>query len=403
MISSRITSTEELSMHLDLDPEQREFRDEVRTWLEENVPAGPLPPVTDQASLTERKAWERQLFDAGFAAVHWPTEHGGRGMDPLGTAIFYDEYLRADCPPRLNRLGLGLAGPTLIDLGTSSQQTRWLRNILSSDEIWCQGFSEPEAGSDLAGVRTRGEVSEEGILVNGQKIWTSHSLFADWMFALVRTDPDSTRHSGLTFLMVDMHDPGVEVRPIRQLNDVREFSEVFLTDVRVPRDNVVSEIGKGWKVAMTTLFHERGSSLNTAAHFRVMLTELIEALPPTLRQDSRVLTDIGRLYEEIEAYRYMTLRTLSELSFGSPVGPQASMGKLWWSELQVRLFELGLEALGPLAEAVDDPTLSNGLQNWRQRYWLARAALIYAGSNEIQRNIIAERVLGLPKGLPSAV
>lgn len=390
-------------MHLDLDPGQRAFRDEVRTWLEENVPSEPLPPVTDQDSLAQRKAWERQIFDAGFAAVHWPLEHGGRGMDPLGTAIFYDEYLRADGPPRLNRLGLGLAGPTLIDLGTSQQQARWLRGILSSEDIWCQGFSEPEAGSDLAGVRTRGEVGEEGILINGQKTWTSHSLFADWMFALVRTDPRSTRHAGLTFLMVDMHDPGVEVRPIRQLNDVREFSEVFFTDVLVPHENVIDVVGNGWKVAMTTLFHERGSSLNTAAHFRAMLAELIGSLPVTVREDPRVLTEIGRLYEEIEAYRYMTLRTLSELSFGSPVGRQSSMGKLWWSELQVRLFELGLDALGPLAEATDDPSLSNGLENWRQRYWLARAALIYAGSNEIQRNIIAERVLGLPKGLPNAV
>lgn len=390
-------------MHLDLDPGQREFRDEVRTWLAENVPAQALPPVTDLDALQERKAWERRLFDAGFAAVHWPEQHGGRGMDPLGTAIFYDEYLRAGGPARLNRLGLGLAGPTLIDLGDQSQKDRWLRGILTSDDIWCQGFSEPEAGSDLAGVRTRGEVGEEGILVNGQKIWTSHSQFADWMFALVRTDPDSTRHSGLTFLMLNMHDPGVEVRPIRQLNDVREFSEVFLTDVLVPHENVIDQVGRGWSVAMTTLFHERGSSLNTAAHFRVMLSELIDSLPASLRTDARVLTEIGHLYEQIEAYRYMTLRTLSELSSGSKVGPQASMGKLWWSEFQVRLFELGLDALGPLAEAVDDPALSAGLETWRQRYWLARAALIYAGSNEIQRNIIAERVLGLPKGLPNAV
>lgn len=384
-------------MDLTLDEDQQAFREEVRTWLEANVPAQPLPEVVDEASLHQRREWEQRLFGAGLAAVHWPQEHGGRGMDPLGTAIFYDEYLRAGGPPRLNRLGLGLAGPTLIDLGTQQQQDRWLQPILTSQHIWCQGFSEPGAGSDLAGVQTKGEISESGILVNGQKIWTSHSQFADWMFALVRTDRGSQRHRGLTFLMIDMHDPGVEVRPIRQVNNVREFAEVFLTDVLVPHENVIDVPGRGWSVAMTTLFHERGSGLNTAAHFQATLSELLAMIPQGLREDVQLQADIGRLHEEIEAYRYMTLRTLSELSKGVRPGPQGSMGKLWWSELQVRLYELGLELLGPWAELADDPTFDRGLTSWRQRYWLARAALIYAGSNEIQRNIIAERVLGLPK------
>ena len=324
-------------------------------------------------------------------------------MDPIGTLIFYEEYLRAGAPGRLNRLGLGLAGPTVIDLGTPEQQDRWLSRILSCADLWCQGFSEPGAGSDLAAIRTRGEVRDDGILVNGQKVWTSWSRFADLMFALVRTDPGSTRHAGLTFLVIDMHDPAVEVRPIRQLNHSAEFGEVFFTDVLVPHENVVGAIGSGWQVAMRTLVHERGTSLNTAAHFRAMMGELVAMIPDDLRDDPRILEELGWLHEHVEGYRYMTLRTLSELVNGKEPGGQSAMGKLFWSELQVRLFELGLRAIGPHAELWDTDALSAASAGWRQRYWLARAALIYAGTSEIQRNIIAERVLGLPKGAAGAV
>lgn len=268
-------------MDLTLDDEQRAFRDEVRDWLSRHVPTEAFAPLDTEEGLEQRRAWEKDLHRAGFAAVHWPTEYGGRGMNALGTAIFYDEYLRANAPERLNRLGLGLCGPTLIDLGTQAQRTRWLANILSCDDIWCQGFSEPEAGSDLASLRTRGDVGADEIVVNGQKVWTSHSKFADWMFALVRTNPDVPKHRGLTFLMIDMHDPSVDVRPIRQINHAAEFSEVFLTDVVVPRENVIGDIDGGWSVAMTTLKHERGSGLNTAAHFHQILSEVIGLVPPT--------------------------------------------------------------------------------------------------------------------------
>jgi alkylation response protein AidB-like acyl-CoA dehydrogenase len=391
-------------MDLRLDPEQEAFRDEVRYWLAENVPlAGPLGSLESLEGVTARRAWERRLFEGGYAAVHWPTAYGGRGMNPVGTLIFYEEYLRAGAPGRLNRLGLGLAGPTLIDLGTPAQKERWLSKILSCEDLWCQGFSEPGAGSDLAGIRTRGEIGDAGILVNGQKVWTSWSRFADWMFALVRTDPASVRHAGLTFLMIDMKSPGVEVRPIRQVNQSTEFGEVFLTDVLVPHENVVDAPGRGWSVAMRTLVHERGTSLNTASHFRAQLRELLTMIPPELRDDPRILEEIGWLHEHIEGYRYMTLRTLSELAASQEPGPQSAMGKLFWSELQVRLYELGLRVLGPRAELWDTDPLSGAPQNWRQRYWVSRAALIYAGTSEIQRNIIAERVLGLPKGLARAV
>lgn len=386
-------------MDLRLSSDQQSFRDETRTWLADHVPREAFAPPSTPEGLSQHRAWERQLFDAGLAAVHWPREYGGRGMDALSTAIFYDEYLQAGAPERLNRLGLGLAGPTIIELGNASQKQRWLSNILSCDEIWCQGFSEPGAGSDLASLRTRGEIDGDTIVVNGQKIWTSHSRFADWIFALVRTDPTAAKHRGITFVMIDRHSPGVEVRPIRQMNNSADFAELFFTDVAVPITNVIGLIGEGWQVAMTTLKHERGSSLNTAAHFHSTLREMIDLIPDALLDDSAVHQQIGRLYEEIEAYRYMTMRTLSEISEGRTPGAQSAMGKLWWSEMQVRMHEFGLSMLGDRAELRDEESTSP----LAQRYWLGRAAQIYAGSNEIQRNIIAERVLGLPKGGRSAV
>lgn len=384
-------------MDLALDDEQVAFRDEVRAWLEANVPTSPLPPLDTSEGVETARRWERKLYEAGFAAVHWPTEFGGRGMDPVSTLIFYEEYLRAGGPPRLNRLGLGLAGPTVIDLGTTEQRNRWLPRILSCDDLWCQGFSEPGAGSDLASIRTKGQLGDDGIVVTGQKIWTSWSKFADWMFALVRTDSGGYRNAGLTFLMIDMKDPGIEVRPIRQINHTAQFGEVFLSDVLVPYENVIGQVNNGWAVAMCTLVHERGTSLNTASHFAAILGELVAVLSPDLREDRHVISEIGWLHERIEGYRYMTLRTLSQLAAGKATTRQASMGKLWWSELQVRLYELGLYCFDSRMELRDGEDCDPLPAWWRQRYWLARAAMIYAGTNEIQRNIIAERELGLPK------
>lgn len=383
-------------MDLTLDRKQMEFRDEIRSWLESNVPGEKFESVSTVEGLAQHRAWERRLYDAGFAAINWPTAYGGRGMDAIGTAIFYDEYLRAGAPERISRLALGLAGPTLIEEGTDAQRSRWLTNMLTGDDIWCQGFSEPDAGSDLASLRTRGEVSGDSIRVNGQKVWTSHARFANWIFALVRTDPTAPKHRGITFLMIDRHSPGVEVRPINQMNHAADFAEMFFTDVDVPLENVIGQINDGWRVAMRTLTHERSSNLNTAAHFRSLLTEMIELIPQELLSERSVHAQVGRLYEDIEAYRYMTLRTLTSLSEGDEPGAQSMMGKLWWSELQTRIFDFGLSMLGERAELLEDG--SGKISTIFQRYWVSRAAQIYAGSNEIQRNIIAERVLGLPKG-----
>ncbi|MGV8871849.1 MAG: acyl-CoA dehydrogenase family protein [Rhodococcus sp. (in: high G+C Gram-positive bacteria)] len=378
-------------MQLELNEEQRTFRDEIRAWLSENVPAEPLPDKWTEEGYQAHKEWESRLYAAGFAAVQWPSSYGGRGMDPLSTSIFYDEYLRADAPDRLNRLGLGLAGPTLIAHGTAAQKDRWLSNILSCREFWCQGFSEPDAGSDLASLRTRGVVDDDNIVVTGQKIWTSGARFADWMFALVRTDPDAPKHKGITFLMIDMRSVGIITRPIEQLVDDAGFSEVFFDGVVVPRDNVIGEVNDGWQIAMSTLGFERGSGLNTAAHFTRVLGRIIDLVPPERLDDPLVLDRIGSFAEEIEAYRYLSLRTTSELAQGKNPGRQASIGKVWWSEMQARMLEFAMELLEESAQ------LLGGDDDLTQRYWLTRASLIFAGTSEIQRNVISERALALPK------
>lgn len=383
-------------MDLDLTEAERTIQAEVRGWLRDHVPAQPLASPDTSEGLEQHRAWERQLFDAGLAAVSWPVAHGGRGLDPIGTAIFYGEYVRAGAPGRLNRIGLGLCGPTLMEWGTPEQQQRWLRSILTCEHLWCQGFSEPGAGSDLASLRTRGDLTPEGVVVNGQKVWTSHSRHAAWMFALVRTDPASRRHDGMSLVMIAMDSPGVEVRPIRQIHGGADFSEVFLTDVLVPHDCVVGPVGQGWKVAMTTLRHERGSGLNTPDHFERVLREVAGMVPPERRDDPRVLERLGGLTEEVEAYRRMSLRTMTEMSEGRPLGPQSMMGKLWWSEMQTRIFDLAFDLLGEDGVLADP--VGQGTSGLTHRYWLSRAAHIFAGTNEIQRDVIAERVLAMPKG-----
>lgn len=396
IIDGNIVVRGEVKVDLSLTEEQRAFRDEIRVWLREHVPTEEFGSPATREGFEQHRAWERDLHAAGFAAVHWPVEYGGRGMDPTATMIFYDEYLSAGAPDRLNRLALGLAGPTLIQNGNAEQKQRWLAPMLSCDDIWCQGFSEPNAGSDLASLQTKGEIDGDVIRVTGQKIWTSHSRFADWIFALVRTDPTAPTHKGITFLMIPRHQDGIDIRPINQMNYAADFAEVFFTDVPVPIENVVGELNGGWRVAMSTLTQERSSNLNTAAHFHRMLREAIEAIPENLRNDAHTRERIGRFYEEIEAYRYLSLRTLTELTRGKEVGAQSMMGKLWWSEMQTRILAFTLEMLGEEAEVLRDD--SGTVSPLIQRYWLGRAAHIYAGSNEIQRNIIAERVLGLPKG-----
>ena len=385
-------------MDLDLTAEQEAFRDEVRAWLGANVP-GPLAPAGTEDGFAQHLAFERQLAEAGYAAIHWPTEYGGRGAGPVEQAIFEQEYLLAGGPERVTVVGHNLFGPTLMRWGSDEQRAQWLPDVLAARTIWSQGYSEPEAGSDLASVRTRAVLDEATgeYVVNGQKIWTSHGVFADWVFALVRTDPDVPKHAGLTFLAIELSTPGVEVRPIRQLDGHSGFAEVFFTDARVPADHVIGGAGNGWKVAMTALEFERDAPAAAPARYHRDLAELVEIVRARgLDRDPVVRDDLGRLAVDVACYEHHAQRTLATLVAGGDLGHLSSVTKLAWSELERDLYETGMRLLGPHAEAVDAAPVHDP-EGFRTRYWYARAATIYAGTSEIQRNIIARRVLALPK------
>jgi alkylation response protein AidB-like acyl-CoA dehydrogenase len=385
-------------MDLNLTDDQQAFRDEVRAWLQANVPSQPLPPSTTPEGFAEHRAWERTLFDAGYAAIHWPAAYGGRDADLLTQAIFSEEYALAEAPNRINVLGLGLAGPTLIAFGTEEQKQRWLPRILSAEDIWCQGFSEPDAGSDLANVKTTGVADGDDYIVNGQKVWTSLGRYADWIFALVRTEPDEPKHKGITFVMIPMDSDGIEVRPIIQANGDPGFAEVFFSDVRVPARNVVGEPGQGWRIAMATLGFERGTGLGSHVRFSKDLAGLLRLVKAAgLDEDPIVRNEVARLYTETEVYRHNQYRTLTRLAGGHPPGPEASLNKLYWSEMEARIYEAGMQALGPHAQLTEKADAALDHEGWHKQYWYARASMIYAGTSEIQKNIIAERVLGLPK------
>jgi alkylation response protein AidB-like acyl-CoA dehydrogenase len=394
-------------MDLDLNEGQRAFRDEIRSWLAENVPRAPLPPTATPEGLAAHREWEKRLFDAGYAAIDWPKEYGGRDADLLTQAIFSEEYALAKAPDRINVLALGLAGPTLMVYGTEEQQRRWLPGMLSCDDIWSQGFSEPDAGSDLAALKTSAVLDGHHYVINGQKTWTSLGRRADWMFALVRTDRDAPKHKGITFIMIDLHSDGVEVRPIVQINEDAGFAEVFFTDVRAPAENVVGQVNDGWRVAMTTLGFERGTGLGTHVRFSRDVRELIDLVKAmALADDALVRDEVARLYAETEVYRHNMYRTLTRLAAGKQLGPEASLNKLYWSEMEARIYDAGMRVMGPYAELTPesaavggrlDSAAAKAWSHWQKSYWYARASTIYAGTSEIQKNIISERVLGMPK------
>jgi alkylation response protein AidB-like acyl-CoA dehydrogenase len=363
---------------LSYTPEQEAFRTQVRSWLRTNVPNPPLPSAGTPEGFALHREWERKLAATGYAAQD----------DKIAQAIFEEEYLLARGPERVTVVGTKLMAPTLIAHGTQEQKQRWLPRIASAADIWSQGFSEPGAGSDLAGIRTKAELKDDTYVINGQKIWTSYGAFADWVFVLARTDPSSQRHSGISFIAVDMATEGVEARPITQLDGHAGFAEVFFTDARVPGSNVVGDVGDGWRVAMTTLGAEREAPARPAARYFRDLRELVRLLGPAT-QDRTVQDELAKLYVEAKCYEHSTRRTLSRLVAGQEIGLDASTTKLQWSELERRLFETAHELLGQRSASAGD--------EWWSKYWYARAATIYAGTTEIQRNIIAERILGLPR------
>jgi alkylation response protein AidB-like acyl-CoA dehydrogenase len=393
-------------MDLNLTVEETQFRDELRAWLAANLPKDwnewREKPI--EVSFPYLRAWQRKLHDGGWAAVSWPKEYGGRSASLMQQAIFWEEMARLDAPPTANTLGLGIIGPTIISHGTEAQKNRYIPKILSAEEIWCQGFSEPNAGSDLAGLQTEARLDGSDYIVNGQKAWTSYGWVGDWCELVVRTDPAVAKHKGLTVLLVDMKSPGVDVRPLRQMTGESEFSEIFFRDVRVPAENVLGNVNDGWNVAISTLMHERGA-FGARLHllFKRSIDRLIELSHSIHRNGSPAAIDplirqkLAQCYAEIEIMRLNQLRAFSRMAATGVPGPEGSILKIFWSELNQRVQQIAQELLGPYGQLLgaDRHAIDHGI--WSYGYLRSRGNTIEAGTSEVQRNIIGHFVLGLPR------
>jgi alkylation response protein AidB-like acyl-CoA dehydrogenase len=394
-------------MDFNYSDQDEAFRAEVRRWLEANQQFAPptSSPLDDggKDGWAARVRWHKKLNEGGWSAVHWPKEYGGRGATVMQRLIFREELGRLNLSEPGLGMGIGLLGPTLIHWGTEDQKQRHLPAILRGDEFWCQGYSEPGSGSDLASINTRAEEDGDYFVVNGQKVWTSVAQFADWIFLLVRTDPDAPKHKGISYLLVDMHSPGITVRPLVQMTGGRGFNEVFFEDVRVPKKNIVSEINNGWQVAMTTLMFERsGSGGNEGALTQInQLADLAKRLlrnGGTAWDDSGVRQKIAAFAAEAYALKYTGYRQLTRQLKGMPPGPEGSMMKLCGTELSLAVAQYAMELLGPYSQFEYNAPYAQDRGRWSLRMLAARGPTIYAGTNQIQHNIIGERVLGLPKG-----
>jgi alkylation response protein AidB-like acyl-CoA dehydrogenase len=382
--------------------EDQAFRAEVRGWLEEHLTrewaalTGLGGAGRDHEAHEERVAWNRLLAEHGWTCLGWPREHGGRGLSLVQQVIFHEEYARADAPGRVNHLGEELLGPTLIAFGTRAQQQRFLPRIAAVEELWAQGYSEPDAGSDLANVQTRARREGEEWVIDGQKVWTSNAHLSQWVFVLCRTEPGSQRHHGLSFLLVPLDQDGVDIRPIEQLTGGSEFNEVFFTGARTAADLVVGEPGNGWAVAMATLGFERGvSTLGQQVGFRRELDAVVELARANGSYDDPVVRDrLARADVELEVIRLNALRTLAESDSADHAVRSASVAKLLWARWHRTLGELAM-----LVRGVDGLTTGadHDLDEWQRLFLFSRADTIYGGSDEVQRNILAERVLGLPR------
>jgi alkylation response protein AidB-like acyl-CoA dehydrogenase len=389
-------------MDLQLSEQHRAFRDELRLWLRANLdrPWREVlrdPAASEDALIEARRAWQRKLHGAGYLGMDWPREWGGRGGGPVEQAILDSELIAADAPPILNTLGIGLLGPALIHHGSEEQRRRFIPSMLSADEIWCQGFSEPGAGSDLASLKTSATIDGDDFVLNGQKVWTTFGPWADWIFVLARTDAKD-RYGGISFILCKLDTPGVTVRPLRQITGESEFGEVFFEDARVPRANLVGAIGEGWRIAMTVLAYERGAiSLGQAVQYGRDLGRLAAACKEIGRSDAAVREKLGRLLVENEVMRANGIRTLANFADGKVPGPEASIEKIFWSEFDQRFRETALDVLGPGGQLVRGSAEARGDCDWARQYLWSRAETIFSGSSEVQRNIIAKRVLNLPQ------
>jgi alkylation response protein AidB-like acyl-CoA dehydrogenase len=381
-------------MDLTLSDTEHEFRDELRGWLEANHPG--REPEGDEASFEFRRDWQRRLHAAGWAGVSWPTEYGGRGATLVEQAIFNEEVVRAQTPMVANVLGLAMGGPTVIAHGTEEQRQRFLPPILSAEEIWCQGFSEPDSGSDLASLKTRARRDGDEWVVTGQKVWTTFAHHAKWCMLVARTDSDAPKHKGLTYFLMDMEQEAVQVRPLVQITGEAEFNELFIEEARIPHENIIGGEGNGWAVAITTLMHERATlAFGLQVGVQIALRELIKhaqtsrANGSVASEDPVIRQRLSQLIIEAEVLRLNAYRGLTAIMRTGVPGPEGSLGKWQWSEVNQSMTELAMDIAGPRAMLDSD--------KWTYRFLRARANSIEGGTTEILKNIIAERVLGLPR------
>ena len=376
-------------MDLTLSPQEEAFRDELRAWIGEHHPG--REPDGDEAGFEFRRAWQRELHAAGWAGVSWPKEYGGRGATLVEQAIYNEEVVRANAPSAANVLGLAMGGPTVIAHGTEEQKQRYLEPILSAEEIWCQGFSEPDSGSDLASLKCKAVRDGDEWLVTGQKVWTTLAHHAKWCMLVARTDSDAPKHQGITYFLMDMEQEAVQVRPLVQITGEAEFNELFLEEARIPHANIVGGEGNGWAVAITTLMHERATlAFGLQIQVKIALRELIAAAREGGQSTDPLIRDrLAQLYIESEVLRLNAYRGLSAIMRTGTPGPEGSLGKWQWAEVNQALTELALDIAGPRALLHAD--------DWTYRFLRARANSIEGGTTEILKNIVAERVLGLPR------
>ncbi len=386
-------------MDLAYTQEHKAFREEVRSWLAANVPKEPLKTFDTAEGFQQHREWEATMNKGRWGMVTWPEELGGRGLDLIQWLIFEEEYYRAQAPTRVNQNGIFLLGPTLMEYGTEEQKARYLPKMASGEEIWAQGWSEPGAGSDMAAIRSKAENKGDHYIINGQKTWSTRAAFADWTFGMFRTDPESSRHKGLTFIFVPLNAEGVTVRPIPQLNGHPGFAEIFFDNVKVPVENRLGDEGAGWNVAMSTAGFERGLMLRSPARFQETARRLVKLYQENEKEidDPLIKGQVLKAYMDAEAYTLNTYMTASRLINGGSIGPETSTNKIFWSELDQNMHETAMSILGARAELEPHCSEARGVGSWLDGFLFSQSGLIYAGTNEIQRNIIAERMLGMPR------
>ena len=392
-------------MDFNFTPEDEKFRAEFRAWLDQNRPEREDDDLDffaeDESEWSRRVKWFKKLAAGGWTCVDWPKEYGGRGFGILQTIVYHQELARVHGPLPFIGSGVSLIGPTLMHWGTEEQKKRFIPKVRTGEEIWCQGYSEPGSGSDLASLQTRAVEDGDDFVVNGQKVWTSNAQFSDWIFLLVRTDPAAPKHKGISYLLVDMRSPGITVRPLVQMTGARGFNEVFFEDVRVPKKNIVGNLNQGWQVAITTLMFERngaGGGTGGQVHELVKLAHKVERNGRKAWEDAGVRQRVAEFYCEQQALKYTGFRQLTRRLKGLPPGPEGSIMKLCGTELNLRIQMFAMELLGAYAQIEHHAPHAIDKGNWLFKMLAARGGTIAAGTNQIQHNIIGERVLGLPKG-----